>query len=28
MLDHVGLEVSDFDRSKGFYEAALAPLGT
>ena len=27
MLDHVGLEVSDFDRSKAFYEAALAPLG-
>ncbi len=27
MLDHVGLEVADFDRSKGFYEAALAPLG-
>jgi catechol 2,3-dioxygenase-like lactoylglutathione lyase family enzyme len=27
MLDHVGLEVTDFDRSKGFYEAALAPLG-
>jgi catechol 2,3-dioxygenase-like lactoylglutathione lyase family enzyme len=27
MLDHVALEVSDFDRSKGFYEAALAPLG-
>ena len=27
MLDHVGLEVSDFDRSKAFYEAALAALG-
>ncbi|MBS1879498.1 MAG: VOC family protein [Actinobacteria bacterium] len=27
MLDHVGLEVSDFDRSRSFYEAALAPLG-
>jgi catechol 2,3-dioxygenase-like lactoylglutathione lyase family enzyme len=27
MLDHVGLEVADFDRSKEFYEAALAPLG-
>jgi catechol 2,3-dioxygenase-like lactoylglutathione lyase family enzyme len=27
MLDHVALEVSDFKRSKGFYEAALAPLG-
>jgi catechol 2,3-dioxygenase-like lactoylglutathione lyase family enzyme len=27
MLDHVALEVSDFDRSKAFFEAALAPLG-
>ena len=27
MLDHVGLEVSDYERSKAFYEAALAPLG-
>ena len=27
MLDHVGIEVSDFDRSRAFYEAALAPLG-
>lgn len=27
MLDHVGISVSDFARSKGFYEAALAPLG-
>jgi catechol 2,3-dioxygenase-like lactoylglutathione lyase family enzyme len=27
MLDHIGLEVSDFGRSKAFYEAALAPLG-
>ncbi len=27
MLDHVGLEVSDFARSKAFYEAALEPLG-
>jgi catechol 2,3-dioxygenase-like lactoylglutathione lyase family enzyme len=27
MLDHVGIEVSDFERSKAFYEAALAPLG-
>jgi catechol 2,3-dioxygenase-like lactoylglutathione lyase family enzyme len=27
MLDHVGIEVGDFDRSRGFYEAALAPLG-
>ncbi len=27
MLDHVGIEVSDYPRSKVFYEAALAPLG-
>jgi catechol 2,3-dioxygenase-like lactoylglutathione lyase family enzyme len=27
MLDHVGLEVSDFERSKAFYESALEPLG-
>ena len=27
MLDHVGVEVTDFARSKAFYEAALAPLG-
>jgi catechol 2,3-dioxygenase-like lactoylglutathione lyase family enzyme len=27
MIDHVGVEVSDFARSKAFYEAALAPLG-
>jgi catechol 2,3-dioxygenase-like lactoylglutathione lyase family enzyme len=27
MLDHVGLEVSDYPGSKAFYEAALAPLG-
>jgi catechol 2,3-dioxygenase-like lactoylglutathione lyase family enzyme len=27
MLDHVGLEVADFARSKAFYEAALEPLG-
>jgi catechol 2,3-dioxygenase-like lactoylglutathione lyase family enzyme len=27
MLDHMGLEVSDFERSKAFYEGALAPLG-
>ncbi len=26
MLDHVGIEVSDLDRSKAFYSAALAPL--
>jgi catechol 2,3-dioxygenase-like lactoylglutathione lyase family enzyme len=27
MLDHVGFAVSDYERSKAFYEAALAPLG-
>jgi len=27
MIDHVGLEVSDYLRSKDFYPAALAPLG-
>ncbi len=27
MIDHLGLDVSDVDRSRRFYEAALAPLG-
>ncbi|KAB2910791.1 MAG: VOC family protein [Hyphomicrobiaceae bacterium] len=27
MLDHVGIPVSDYARSKGFYLRALAPLG-
>jgi catechol 2,3-dioxygenase-like lactoylglutathione lyase family enzyme len=27
MLDHVGIDVSDYQRSKAFYEKALAPLG-
>ena len=27
MLDHVSLRVADYDRSKRFYEAALAPMG-
>ena len=27
MLDHVNIRVADYDRSKKFYEAALAPLG-
>lgn len=27
MLDHIGLPVSDFERSKTFYAAILAPLG-
>ena len=26
-LDHVGLDVSDYAASKGFYDKALAPLG-
>ena len=26
MIDHVGIEVSDFERSKSFYQAALEPL--
>ncbi len=27
MIDHTGVGVSDFERSKKFYEKALAPLG-
>jgi catechol 2,3-dioxygenase-like lactoylglutathione lyase family enzyme len=27
MLDHIGLNVSDYERSRDFYERALAPLG-
>jgi catechol 2,3-dioxygenase-like lactoylglutathione lyase family enzyme len=27
MLDHISLRVADYDRSKAFYQAALAPLG-
>jgi catechol 2,3-dioxygenase-like lactoylglutathione lyase family enzyme len=27
ILDHITLVVSDYDRSKAFYEKALAPLG-
>ena len=27
MLDHVGIPVGDFGRSKRFYERALSPLG-
>lgn len=27
MLDHIGLAVGDYPRSKGFFEAALGPLG-
>jgi catechol 2,3-dioxygenase-like lactoylglutathione lyase family enzyme len=26
-LDHIGLEVADYEVSKAFYERALAPLG-
>ena len=27
MIDHTGIAFSDFDKSKTFYDAALAPLG-
>lgn len=27
MIDHIGLAVSDIERSRAFYTAALAPLG-
>jgi catechol 2,3-dioxygenase-like lactoylglutathione lyase family enzyme len=27
MIDHIGFPVSDYERSKRFYRAALAPLG-
>lgn len=27
MIDHIGIDVNDFERSKAFYTAALAPLG-
>ncbi|WP_299594672.1 VOC family protein [uncultured Microbulbifer sp.] len=27
MLDHIGLIVHDYQRSKGFYQLALSPLG-
>jgi catechol 2,3-dioxygenase-like lactoylglutathione lyase family enzyme len=27
MLDHIGLNVSDFESARDFYAAALAPLG-
>jgi catechol 2,3-dioxygenase-like lactoylglutathione lyase family enzyme len=27
MIDHIKLSVSDFDRSRAFYEQALEPLG-
>jgi len=27
ILDHIGLNITDYARAKGFYEKALAPLG-
>ena len=27
MIDHIKIHVADFERSRAFYEAALAPLG-
>ena len=27
MLNHIGVSVADFERSKAFYQAALKPLG-
>ena len=27
MIDHIGITVSDYEKSKAFYRAALAPLG-
>ncbi|AXK72216.1 VOC family protein [Lysobacter sp. TY2-98] len=27
MIDHVGISVRDYDRSRAFYEAVLAPIG-
>jgi catechol 2,3-dioxygenase-like lactoylglutathione lyase family enzyme len=27
MLDHIGLDVQDYEHSRSFYEQALAPLG-
>jgi len=27
MIDHIGIEVSDYQKSKQFYEHALAPIG-
>ena len=27
MLDHVGLQVKDYEKSKRFFAAALEPLG-
>ena len=27
MIDHTGISISDYERSKAFYTAALAPIG-
>jgi len=27
MIDHIGISVGDYERSKAFYSAALSPLG-
>jgi len=27
MLDHIGIDVSDYEKSKAFYKKTLAPLG-
>lgn len=27
MIDHIGIDVSDFEAAKDFYQKALAPLG-
>ncbi len=27
MIDHIGIDVSDYAKSKAFYQATLAPLG-
>jgi catechol 2,3-dioxygenase-like lactoylglutathione lyase family enzyme len=27
VIDHIGVQVGDFERSRAFYERALAPLG-
>ena len=27
MIDHIGIEVGDYERAKAFYSAALRPLG-
>ena len=27
MIDHLGISVSDFDKSRAFYDKTMAPLG-